>query len=162
MAIPTLEEITEIIYDAKVKAKSCNIDLDSFDDKELLISIQEAIDHVVANDGETDENVPEGTVTTEDTISSSSSTENSENGYMASQEIISIREDLSQVRLRKISDESNIFPAYEESECPGSSKSKSYRISKSLGKGKEKSPFVLCNGAYIRKTIALYLLQENT
>ena len=78
-------------------AKSCNINLYSFDDKELLISVQEAVDHTVANDGESDENVPEDTVTAEGTISSSSSSENSENGYMTFQEIITIREDLSQL-----------------------------------------------------------------
>ena len=145
-------------------AKSCNINLDSFDDKELLISVQEAVDHAVANDGELDENVPEDepkdTVTAEGTISSSSSSENSENGYMTFQEIITIREDLSQLRLRKTSDESNIFPAYGESDSRGSCKSKSYRVSKSLGNGKEKSPFILYDGTYIRKTTALYLLQE--
>ena len=104
-----MEEITETIHDAKANAvdlaKSCNINLDSFDDKELLISVQEAVDHAVANDGESDENVPEDTVTAEGTISSSSSSENSENGYMTFQEIITIREDLSQLRLRKTSDE---------------------------------------------------------
>ena len=131
-------------------------------DKELLISVQEAVDHAVANDGESDENVPEDTVTAEGTISSSSSSENSENGYTTFQEIITVREDLSQLRLRKTSDESNIFPAYGESDSRGSCKSKSYRVPKSLGNGKEKSPFVLYDGTYIRKTTALYLLQENT
>ena len=134
----------------------------SFDDKELHISVQEAVDHAVANDGESDENVPEDTLTAEGTISSSSSSENSENGYMTFQEIITIREDLSQLRLRKTSDESNIFPAYGESDSRGSCKSKSFRVSKSLGNGKEKSPFVLYDDTYIRKTTALYLLQENT
>ena len=166
LSIPALEEITETIHDAKANAvdlaKSCNINLDSFDDKELLISVQEAVDHAVANDGESDENVPEDTVTAEGTISSSSSSDNSENGYMTSQEIITIREDLSQLRLRKTSDESNIFPAYGESDSRGSSKSKSYRVLKSLGNGKEKSPFVLYDGTIIRKATALYLLQENT
>ena len=31
-----------------------------------------------------------------------------------------------------------------------------------MGNGKEKSPFILYDGTYIRKTTALYLLQENT
>ena len=135
LTIPALEEITETIHDAKANAvdlaKSCNINLDSFDDKELLISVQEAVD-----DGESDENVPEDTVTAEGIISSSSSSDNSENGYMTFQEIITIREDLSQLRLRKTSDESNIFPAYGEYDSRGSSKSKSYRVLKSLGNGK--------------------------
>ena len=56
LANAALEEITVTINDAKTKAidlaKSCNIELDSFEDKELLISMQEAVDHAVGNDRE--------------------------------------------------------------------------------------------------------------
>jgi len=83
-------------------------------------------------------------------------------------EIISIKEDLSQIRLCKIRSTQNGLPTYEHvnklqvinalGDNPEVFKGKEYAMSTSCGKSK----FVLYNGVYVRNTTALYLVQENT
>jgi len=77
------------------------------------------------------------------------------------EEIISIKEDLSQIKLRKIRNTQNGLPTYEhvhdlqvingQGDNPEVFKGKEYAISTSRGK----STFMLYNGVYVRKTTAL-------
>ena len=83
---------------------------------------------------------------------------------MFNEEIMTGKEDLSQIKLRKVRAQDSL-PTYEhvnDLEAQGFStkvfNGKEHSMSCSLGKRK----FVLFNGVYIRKTTALYLVQENT
>eukprot|EP00112_Aurelia_sp_Birch-Aquarium-sp1_P003068 Seg1344.3 transcript_id=Seg1344.3/GoldUCD/mRNA.D3Y31 product="hypothetical protein" protein_id=Seg1344.3/GoldUCD/D3Y31 len=67
-SVPTLSDIDETIHKAKVSAvelaKACNMDINSYDDKSLLIDLEEVVMHGIENDGE-DNN---GLESTHDTI----------------------------------------------------------------------------------------------
>ena len=65
-----------------------------------------------------------------------------------------IQDDLSNLRLKKSTKPG--IPTYELSVDKGSNTSRSYSL-----QNKKKTPFILYNGNYIRKSTALYLLQEN-
>ena len=85
---------------------------------------------------------------------------------MTREQIMTISEDLSQIRLRKVSNSG--LPCYEKIASPQTQSTemsaKSFRLNKKASKkeaSKHNSPFFLYNGTYIRKTTGLYLLQEN-
>ena len=67
---------------------------------------------------------------------------------------IVIEEDLVNIRLRK--EKGGGLPVYKVSQEKGSSKSKTFALQR-----RKKSPFMLYDQQYIRKSTALYLLQEN-
>jgi hypothetical protein len=83
---------------------------------------------------------------------------------MLQQEIVFIQEDLSQIKLRKNLDPSG-YPTYvkdtgsEMGESARESANRTYSLQKK--KNTVRSPFMKYRDAYIRKTTALYLLQEN-
>ena len=89
-------------------------------------------------------------------------------GSLTNEEIITIKEDLSQIKLCNIRSTQNGLPTYEhvndlqvvnaQGDNPEVFKGKEYAMSTYRGKSK----FVLYNGVYVRKTTALYLVQENT
>jgi len=80
---------------------------------------------------------------------------------LSNEEIMSIKEDLSQIKLCKIRSTQNVLPTYEhvhdvqvingQGDNPEIFKRKEYAISASH----RKSKFVLYNGIYVRKTTAL-------
>ena len=76
---------------------------------------------------------------------------------MAREQIMTISEDLSQIRLRKVLNSG--LPCYEKIASPQTQSTemsaKSFRLNKKASKkeaSKYKSPFFLYNGTYIRKT----------
>ena len=129
-------------------------------------SVKEALQHGIANDGEDDNqiNVPANkqgeNVELEQSVTATAS--------LTNEEIMTIKEDLSQIKLRKIRNTQNGLPTYEhindlqvvdvQDNNGEVFKGKEYSMSSSCGKSK----FVLYNGVYIRKTTTLYLVQENS
>ena len=163
---PRIEDITETIFAAKSSAielaESCDIHFDSNEDKYFLKlkSVEEALEHGIENDGETNDEID----FPENQQRENVELEQSEAATMFNEEIMTAKEDLSQIKLRKVRAQDSL-PTYEhvnDLEAQGFStevfNGKEYSMSCSLGKRK----FVLFNGVYIRKTTALYLVQENT
>ena len=142
--VPTIKELETSILSAKLeaitKARECGILLEQYGDEFLLFPTNEAlIQSAVDNDNENEEN---------ETIVISSA----ECG-LSKIEAIMINEDIRNINLTK--QKSSGIPKYIESEK--SSTSRSYSMYNST----KTSAFIEYNGAYIRKSTALYLLQEN-
>lgn len=137
--IPTLSEMEQSIVTAKLeainKARECNIHLDRYLDEDLYFPANERlIQSAVENDFEVDDSQEQAI------------TEN----QLSNEDAILINEDISNINLiKKVAPG---VPTYESS-----SKSQSVR---NYNNKNGKSCFVRYNGAFIRKTTALYLLQE--
>ena len=115
----------------------CGILLPSYDDSCILQDVVEVMETAVDNDGE-DEEYNEST---------------DENKTREEIPIV-IEEDLVNIRLSK--EKGGGLPVYKVSQEKGSSKSKTFALQR-----RNKSPFILYDQQYIRKSTALYLLQEN-
>ena len=140
-------EIDKIIQRAKEEAKKiatkCGMVLKSYDDAFILSEVVHVLDKAVEEDEE-DEDYTEAIVTRDNDT-------NEENNDL----MIEIQEDLVSLRLAKTS--SDGLPMYSISnKNKGTVRSKTYLLNK-----KNKCPFLLYGDRYIRKTTALYLLQEN-
>lgn len=138
--IPSLREMEEALFIAKSKAvvmaKRCNLNLDRYLDEDLYFPANDRlIQSAVENDFEVDESEDQR------------ATEN----VITSDDAIIINEDVARINLVKSS--SSGISTY--SEAPRSSTKRNYPSSQ-----KGKSCFVQYGDAYIRKTTALYLLQE--
>lgn len=143
-SVPTIKEFESCILSAKLEAiqysKQCSIFLEQYGDEFLLFPTNEAlIDSAVENNNENEENE-----TSEIT---------SIDKGLTRDEAVLINEDITNINL--IKQKSSAMPIYIQS--TRSSTCRNY----SLTNGKMKSLFIEYNGAYIRKSTALYLLQEN-
>lgn len=166
-AVPNVDLITDEISKAKVDAikvcKSCDMVLNSYEDKDLVQNVEKVVEEAIQHDHESNE----GSIIENDDSSGPSEV------AMTQEDIVTINEDLSIIKLRKKASSVGL-PTYQvidkDEVC---SSGKNYSLS---GKTKDKkksttsstetqtksvSPFVLYQGSYIRKSTALYLLQEN-
>ena len=124
--------------DAIESMKSLGIFLGSYDDNYLICS-EVTTNEAISKDGEDEE---PGEIDTESQVE------------MMKDESIIIREDLSNLRLQKSSNYG--LPIYEEFDTTSATDKKTYK----LMKNDTCSPFVVYGGKYIRKTTAIYLIQE--
>ena len=143
LSVPqSLEEIKKCILSAKLSAiedaKQCSMSLDDYDDRSLIIdSVNELLDEDDDDDEDDDSNGNDAVNT-------------SENITNISDEVaLLIQEDSTQIRLSK--NLQNGMPTYTTTTDKGTQKNKTY----------QHSQFIEYQGAYIRKSTALYLLQEN-
>ena len=140
-----LHQIDTLINQAKdeaiTMASKCGMLLDSFEDSYLLSGIIQILERAVDEDGEDEEyNDP---------------ADCSEAEAAPEATPIFIQEDLTNIRLTKES--GNGLPMYTVAAASkGTVRSKTYSLQK-----RNKTPFILYSDRYIRKTTALYLLQEN-
>ena len=136
------EPLDTIIVAAKQDAiksmEILGIFLDSYDDEDIIFS-NAATNEAILNDGE---DVKPGEDHTNIQVD------------ITQDESVIIQEDLSNLRLQKSS--SHGLPMYEESDTTGVRNRKAY----SFMKKDTHSPFVVYSGKYIRKTTAVYLIQE--
>lgn len=136
-------EIDNLIYRAKAEAVGqalmCGISLPSYEDSDILEDSIQVMDSAIANDGEDEE------------YSEVSEQADGDSGEALP---ITIQEDL--VNLRVVKEKNNGLPVYKVSREKGSNKAKTYAF-----QHKNKSPFMLYGRQFIRKSTALYLLQEN-
>uniref|UniRef100_A0A7M5X9S7 Uncharacterized protein n=2 Tax=Clytia hemisphaerica TaxID=252671 RepID=A0A7M5X9S7_9CNID len=141
LQIPTVAEIDDSIfrarYEALTRARECGITLQKYGDEHLLFPSNEAlIQSAVDNDHE-GEDIEIAPTAQQDGITT--------------EEAITINEDILNINLVK--KRSTGVPVYaEQSDKSG----RNYSLMNSLGK----SQFIRYNGAFIRKSTALYLLQE--
>ena len=138
--IPTLSEMEQTIIIAIVEAinlaTECNLRLDRYCDEDLYFPANDRlIQSAVEKDFEIDDS-PEQPITEH---------------VISNEDVVTINEDISNINL--IKQKSSGISTYIESSSK-SSESRNYNNSKG------KSCFVRYNGAFIRKTTALYLLQE--
>lgn len=151
LSVPSISEVAETLLKAKTSAvelsKSCNMALNSYDDRCLVSNLEETICHGIEND---DEDYDEA----DSAISDVSN--DSEIANLAAEDALVVREDLSQTKLRKLATENQSLPTYEK--ATQNEQGKTFAMSTSKGKSK----FVLYNNSFIRKTTALYLLQDKT
>ena len=159
LLVPDVKEILETIVNSKEHAiqitTSCEMVLDSFDDKDLLINLEEVISHAVEHDDEECEYL---------TDSDQSSMENSSLSHtesLSSADIVTIKEDLTQIKLQKTVSSINSLPMYEKLKESGSDTEARRKYSLCDSKVQH-NKFVLYEGTYIRKTTALYILQEKS
>ena len=149
---PGVEEITQEIASAKEDAidfcRRCGIKLTSYDDVSLVNDVEHVVDETVHNDNESFEILqPESSTVTNHAVLSQS-------------EVTAIREDLSQVKLRKTTTLG--LPTYEKFPDELDTPSMTYSfVRKERQPMSAKCPFLMYNGTNIRKSTALYLLQEN-
>ena len=141
-------EIDDLIQDAKDEAKRMASDLgmvlESNEDSYILSDVIHVLEKAVEEDEEEEEY-----------SDPTDSTESTHHDPDLESELIVIQEDLVSLRLSKSS--SSGLPIYDvSSTSKGTVKSKTYSLKK-----KNKSPFLLYGDRYIRKSTALYLLQEN-
>jgi ribosomal protein L7/L12 len=165
--IPNADLITKEISKAKIDAiavcKSCGMVLNSYEDKDLVQNVEKVVEEAIQHDHESSES------TIIETDNSSCPNEVT----MTPEDIVTINEDLSVIKLRKTASSVGI-PTYQALDKDKiHSTGKNYSLSgktkdttkskKSSTKAQKKSisPFVLYQGSYIRKSTALYLLQEN-
>ena len=150
LLIPTLEELESAILESKDRAillvKQCKMDLLSYDDSCLVEDTTQLITDVIRH-GQENEEIDVRKGEEEETTDSIDVTN-----------IAHIKEDIAVIKLKKISN--SPFPTYIHSTEKGTVSSHSYLTVVNSRKSK-KTPFVEYNRAYIRKTTALYLLQEN-
>ena len=130
--------ITAAKEDAIACMKSLGILLDSYDDKHLICS-EITANEATVNDGEGEE-------------PGDGSTKNQMD--MTQDESVIIREDLSNLQLQKISPYG--LPMYDELDTTHTKDGRTYKFMKKDAC----SPFAIYCGKYIRKTTAVYLLQE--
>ena len=149
LLIPTLKELQSAIRESKDRAillaKQCKMDLLSYDDGCIVKDTTQLMDAIRLDQENEEIDVHEGEE--EETTDSIDVTN-----------IAHIKEDIAMIKLKKKSNSS--FPTYIHSTEKGTVSSHSYLTVVDSRKSK-KTPFVEYNGAYIRKTTALYLLQEN-
>ena len=152
--IPTIEEITSRVAAAKAEAiricSSSGITLKSYSDGDLIANVEWIVEAAICNDEERIESAEE----------QESTTSNDAQLLITQDAAMSTLEELSIIKLRK--DSSQGLPIYKKVE----SSSNAGRVGKtfctaSKEKGKVKFPFLEYDGCYIRKSTALYLLQEN-
>lgn len=153
--VPTIEEIETTICNAKqsaiITASQCKMHLSSYDDKDLVQETTILVADAVENDLE-DEEV---------CLEEDENRIEQERNLLDSSTVVEVREDLAVINLRKKRDSS--FPTYVESSEKGTDHDHSYSsVITDRHSKKKKTPFVKFKGAFIRKTTALYLLQENT
>ena len=138
----SLEEIKKCILSAKLSAiedaKRYSMSLDDYADRSLII---DSVNELLDDDDDDDE---------DDDSNGNDAVNTSENITNISEEVaLLIQEDSTQICLSKHLQ--NGMPTYTTTTDKGTQKNKTY----------QHSQFVEYQGAYIRKSTALYLLQEN-
>ena len=172
LSTPTIEDITVTIFAAKSSAidlaESCGMHFDSYDDNYLLKlkNVKEALQHGIENDGEVGDEIDFAESQEGESVGLEQS--GTATASLTNEEIITIKEDLSQIKLCEIRSTQNGLPTYEhvndlqvinaQGDNPEVFKRKEHTMSTS----RRKSKFVLYNDVYVRKSTALYLVQENT
>ena len=136
LSLPTLEDVEKSVASAKLnsvnEAERCSIILPEYSDHYLTGDNVNFIDKI--DDGSDDE---------EETIIV-------ESVKITQEEFVTLQEDYSQIRVAKESHKG--IATYAQTGSRGTVRNKTYK----------QSQFVLYQGAYIRKSTALYLLQENS
>ena len=150
LKVPSLDEITECIQESKreavKRAEALGMVLPSYNDKDLLFSDNNTfLTNAFDNDLEDD-------LTFTDLGDSSTSCD-----VRPNEEVVTIRDDISRIFLEK--QKTSGIPTYVP--VPKSSKESGRVFSLMRQKDTTKSAFVEYDGVYIRKTTALYILQEN-
>lgn len=161
LSTPTIEDITETVFAAKSSAielaESCNMHIDSYDDKCILKlkSVREALQHGIENDSE---------VNNEMDFAQNQQWENVEleqpeiaTAPLTNEEIMTMKEDFSQIKLRKIRSTQSGLPTYKQvndlqginvqGHNPEVFKGKEYAKSSSCGKRQSE------NDAHMRITV---------
>ena len=165
-AVPDINDITKETLKAKNDAialcSDCVMKLVSYDDSKIVIDIDQDIDVIVQEAITHDDENCETTIFQEVTSDGTTTQEPAIEQAMTPEQIITISEDLSQIRLKKVSNSG--LPCYEKIASPQTQSTemsaKSFKLDKKEG-SKHKSPFFLYNGTHIRKTTGLCLLQQN-
>ena len=107
-AVPTIDKITEEIVKAKQDAtkicSSCRIQLQSYTDLDLVQHVQDIIEDAVTNDHECEDN--------SNTCSDDESINTIDENSVSPDDVVTIQEDLSQLRVVKSVTSS--FPVYEK------------------------------------------------
>ena len=166
-AVPNVDLITDEISKAKVDAievcKSCDMVLNSYENKDLVQNVEKVVEEAIQHDHESNE----GSIIENDDFSGPSEV------AMTQEDIVTINEDLSIIKLRKkalsvglrtyqVSDKDEVCSSGKNYSLSGKTKDKKKsKESSTETQTKSVSPFVLYQGSYIRKGTALYLLQEN-
>ena len=154
--IPTVQSMTQQILDGKrdaIKlAADCGMRLTSYSDRDLVKGLEYAVSEAVSNDNE--DLCEEALLlpNNEDIM------ESNMQSPMTQAELSCASEDLSVLKLRK--NEAPGIPIYVGiEESVGENQGRTYNVEKRPNAlTATKSPFIQYNGAYIRKSTALYLL----
>ena len=162
-AVPDINDVTKEILKAKNDAialcSACGMKLASYEDSKIVKDIDNIVQEAIVND---DENCEITVLQTETTSDATTTTTQERDLPMPREQVVTICEDLSQIRLRKASNSG--LPCYEKIVNPQAqsieTSAKSFKLDKKDGSN-HKFPFFSYNGTYIRKTTGLYLLQEN-
>ena len=145
--VPTVDDITSSIKKAKHKAisicNSCCMELENYDDTILLNDKMSIIENALIFDNEVDNNEI-----------NNNEQDIAEEIVLPREEAIGIKEDM--IRLTLIKSKATNLPTYEISNN-SDQKGKKYSLTKN-----GKSAFLVYEGTIIRKTTALYILQENS
>ena len=122
----------------------------SYEDKDLIKDAEQVVNEAVINDQ----------VSCEDSLLMPEMEKGANDVMMDEDEAIAIHEDLSRLKLRK--NDGVGIPTYSVIDSKAAQPAACYNLeAKTHREVCVKSPFVEYDGAYIRKTTALYLLQEN-
>ena len=137
--------------------------LNSYEDKDLVQNVEKVVEEAIQHYHESNE----GSIIENDDSSGPSEV------AMTQEDIVTINEDLSIIKLRKkalsvglrtyqVSDKDEVCSSAKNYSLSGKTKDKKKsKESSTETQTKSVSPFVLYQGSYIRKSTALYLLQES-
>ncbi len=119
-SLPTESDIAKMIFKAKEDAikicDNCKIRLNSYDDKHLIKNIEKVVDDAIINHNECeDENDTQLCSSSRSFQASQQTTDDMEN-VQSVEEHVTIREDLSIIKLRK--ERSSTFPSYKKMTKP--------------------------------------------
>ena len=151
--------MTQQILDGKRDAikleADCGMRLTSYSDRDLVKGLEYAVSEAVSNDNEDLYEEALLLPNNEDIM------ESNMQSPMTQAELLCANEDLSILKLRR--NEAPGIPIYVGiEESVGENQGRTYNVEKRPNAlTATKSPFIQYNGAYIRKSTALYLLQEN-
>lgn len=147
--VPSFEEVTESVKEAKKeairRANALGMVLPSYNDKDLIFYDNKSLLTTAFE------------IDYEDDLTMTDSNETYDFNVRASEEVISIRDDVSRIYLEKQT--SLGVPTYVPVEKSGKQSGRVYSLTRK--KDATKSAFVKYGSVYIRKTTALYILQEN-
>ena len=145
--VPTVDDITSSIKKAKYEAinicNNCCMEIKNYNDTILLNDKMSILENALIFDNEIDNNEI-----------NNNEQDIAEEIFLPREEAISIKEDM--IRLTLIKSNATNLPTYEISNH-SDQKGKKYSLTKN-----GKSVFLVYEGTIIRKTTALYLLQENS
>ena len=152
--VPTIEGIAKEIRRAKLDAVqlslACRMKLVSYEDKELIKDAEQVVNEAVINDQKP----------CEDSLLMPEMEKGANDVMMNEDEAIAIHEDLPPLKLRK--NDGVGMPTNSVIDSKAAQSAARYNLeAKTHREAHVKSPFVEYDGAYIRKTTTLHLLQEN-